>query len=103
MKQWVSAQELDTLAPALGKERAVQYRATREGWQSRPRQGQGCAEPHALRLKKIMGFCGFLWVFWQSKASRIWFAQKTVECGFARFQQTWDATLNQFKKRLKNV
>ena len=38
-----------------------------------------CAEPHAMRLKKIIGFCGFLWVFWQSKASRIWFAQKTVK------------------------
>ena len=37
-------------------------------------------------LKKLwvfVGYSGFLWVFWQSKASRIWFAQKTVECGFA--------------------
>ena len=25
--------------PALGKERAVQYRSSREGWQSRPREG----------------------------------------------------------------
>ena len=31
----------------------------------------------------FVGFCGFLWVFWQSKASRICFAKKTVECGFA--------------------
>ena len=47
MKQWFSAQELDTLAPALGKERAVQYRAIREGWQSRPRQGQGGGKEYA--------------------------------------------------------
>ena len=48
MKQWYSAQELDTLAPALGKERAVQYRAIREGWQSRPRQGQGGGKEYAF-------------------------------------------------------
>ena len=49
-----------------------------------------CAQSHAMRLEKIVGFCGFLWVFvgfcgfsGSEKASRIWFAQKTVECGFA--------------------
>ena len=48
MKQWYSAQELDTLAPALGKERAVQYRATREGWQSRPRPGRAKEKEYAF-------------------------------------------------------
>ena len=47
MKQWYSAQELDTLSPALGKERAVQYRATREGWQSRSASGQGAGKEYA--------------------------------------------------------
>ena len=48
MKHWYSAQELNALAPAPGKERAVQHRATRVGWQSRPRQGQGGGREYAF-------------------------------------------------------
>ena len=47
MKQWFSAQELAGVAGLPTTFQGVLFKTTREGWQSRPRQGQGGGKEYA--------------------------------------------------------
>ena len=47
MKQWFSAQELLGVASMTPSIRGLNFKANREGWQSRPRQGQGGGKEYA--------------------------------------------------------
>ena len=48
MKQWFSAQELAGVAGLPTTFQGVLFKTTREGWQSRPRQGQGGGKEYAF-------------------------------------------------------
>ena len=47
MKQWYSAQELVGVAGLPTTFQGVLFKTAREGWQSRPRQGQGGGKEYA--------------------------------------------------------
>ena len=50
-----------------------------------------CAQANALRLRKIMGFCGFLWVF----VGFCGFSGSQKAVAFALPKKRWNAGLRQ--------
>ena len=91
MKQWFSAQELVGVASMTPSIRGLNFKATREGWQSRPRQGQGGGKEYAFSSLPTGVQMGLALRWWATETEDG--PMQKARDGDPLSEQRWDAFL----------